>query len=261
MVEEATRFIRRNQDEPFFMYFAMNVPHYPYQGEAKWLKHYADLEYPRNLYAAFVSTLDERIERLVDRLEAMGLREDTIIIFQPDQGHSTESRAHHGGGDNGPYRGAKFSLFEGGLRVPAIISWPGHLPEGEVRDQLAHGCDWLPTIAELCGIETPDRGLDGKSLVPVIRSEGADSPHDVLHWQVGGNPQNAQWAVREGPWKLIANVRPTGDGPKLSDEDRKLFLSNLDQDVSESENLADEHPDVVERLKKLRTDWVEQELE
>ena len=165
MVEEGVAFLRQNKDRPFFLYFAINEPHYPYQGDPKWLERYADLKYPRNLYAAFLSTMDERIGRLIAELDALGLRERTIVIVQSDHGHSTEERAHFGGGSAGSYRGAKFSLFEGGIRVPAIVSWPGHLPEGEVRDQVAHGCDWLPTIAELCGVPLPKVHLDGKSLV------------------------------------------------------------------------------------------------
>ena len=96
--------------------------------------------------------MDERIGRLIAELDALDLRERTIVIVQSDHGHSTEERAHFGGGSAGIYRGAKYSLFEGGIRVPAIVSWPGHLPEGEVRGQIGHGCDWLPTIAELCGV-------------------------------------------------------------------------------------------------------------
>ena len=129
MVEEAVGFLERNRDRPFFLYFAINEPHYPYQGDPKWLEHYAHLKYPRNLYAAFLSTMDERIGRLMAKLDALGLRERTIVIVQSDHGHSTEERAHFGGGSAGPYRGAKFSLFEGGIRVPAIVSWPGHLPQ------------------------------------------------------------------------------------------------------------------------------------
>lgn len=162
MVEEAARFITENRRHPFFLYFALNMPHYPYQGDLKWLKRYEHLPHPRNLYAAFLSTCDERIGLLLKKLDDLGLRQRTIVAFQSDNGHSTEERAHFGGGSAGPYRGAKFSLFEGGIRLPAIISWPGQLPEGEVRDQVVHACDWLPTLAELCGVKPLQTDLDGK---------------------------------------------------------------------------------------------------
>ena len=254
MVEEASRFLDQNRERPFFIYFALNEPHYPYQGDVKWLERYKELPYPRNLYAAFLSTCDERIGMLLKKVDDLGLRERTLIVFQSDNGHSTEERAHFGGGSAGVYRGAKFSLFEGGIRLPGMISWPGHLPEGAVRGQMVHASDWMPTIAELCGAKLLNEDIDGKSIVPVIRSADAPSPHDVLFWHVGRG-RNAEWAVRQGDWKLIGNNQ-VAYGDKLNPEDKKLFLSNLATDVSEKQNLAAEHPDVVQRLLKLRQDWI-----
>ena len=253
MAKEAGEFIQQNKDKPFFMYFALNTPHYPYQGYAKWLKHYKNLPYPRNLYAAFLSTQDEAIGQLVGTVDRLGLRKNTIIIFQSDHGHSHEERAHFGGGSSGPYRGAKFSMFEGGLRVPAIISWPGSLPEGAVRDQVAHGCDWLPTIAELTGAKLLQKDIDGKSIVSVIKNDKAKTPHDVLHWQTGRGRQ-PRWAVRQGDWKLIGNPQDTSNKAPLTAKD-KLFLVNLKESVSEMKNLAANHPDITQRLKNLHDDW------
>ena len=247
MVEEATKFITDHKEDPFFIYFAMNTPHYPYQGDASWLEHYDRVEYPRNLYAAFLSSLDARIGKLLDVVRANGLREDTIIVFQSDHGHSTEERAHFGGGSAGPYRGAKFSLFEGGIRVPAIISWPGYLEKNTIRNQVAHACDWMPTLAQLCDVKLPDHFVDGKSLVPLLKAGGAKSPHEILHWMVGKDPERAQWAVRHGAWKLIGNPNDSTDGRKRV-RLPGVFLSNLEKDPSESENLADAHPEVVARL-------------
>ena len=254
MVEETSRFLEQNRARPFFVYFALNEPHYPYQGDVKWLERYKDLPYPRNLYAAFLSTCDERIGALLKKVDDLGLRERTLIVFQSDNGHSTEERAHFGGGSAGVYRGAKFSLFEGGIRLPGMISWPGHLPEGAVRGQMVHASDWMPTIAELSGAKLLNEDIDGRSIVPVIRSVAAPSPHEVLYWHVGRG-RNAEWAVRQGDWKLIGNNQETF-GDKLGAEDKKLFLSNLATDISEKQNLAAEHPDVVQRLLKLRQDWI-----
>ena len=248
MVDEASEFMTKNKDNPFFIYFALNTPHYPYQGEPYWLETYKDVPYPRNLYNAFVSTQDDRIGKLMDQVDKLGLKEDTIIIFQSDHGHSTESRAHHGGGNAGPYRGAKFSLFEGGIRVPAIISWPGRLPENESRDQLTHGCDWFPTIAELCGVKLPNENIDGKSLVKVLEFD-TDSPHEALHWTIGGS-----WAVRRGDWKLLGNPRDTSNKGSLGKND-KLFLANLSIDKTETKNLAANHPRVVEEMRELHNNW------
>jgi arylsulfatase A-like enzyme len=249
MLEEATAFIKQHQKHPFFMYYAINMPHYPYQGDPEWLDRYRDVKYPRNLYNAFVSTFDARIGQLLATVDALGLREETIVVFQSDHGHSTEVRAHLGGGSAGPYRGAKFSLFEGGIRVPAIISWPGHLPAGEVRHQIAHSCDWLPTVAELCDIPLVQKDIDGRSITGMIRSASAKSPHEVLHWTIGKS-----WAVRSGPWKLIGNPRDTSKKGPLGKDD-KLFLVNLEQDKTEMTNLAGEHPGEVQRLKRLHDQW------
>jgi arylsulfatase A len=182
------------------------------------------------------------------------LRERTVVVFQSDNGHSTEERAHFGGGSAGPYRGEKFSLFEGGIRLPAIISWPGQLPQGQMRAQVVHACDWMPTVAELCGVKLLNDDIDGRSIVPVVRSASAPSPHDVLHWHVGAGKQ-AQWAVRQGDWKLIGNVQSSAS-TNLSAADKELFLVNLATDVSEKTNVAKRFPEVTQRLLKLREDWM-----
>ena len=250
MAREAEQFIKRHRDRPFFIYYALNTPHYPYQGDAKWLKHFQDLPTPRRLYAAFLAAQDQRIGTLLAAVDSLGLRERTIVVFQSDNGHSTEERAHFGGGNPGPYRGAKFSLFEAGIRLPAIISWPGHLPENQIRDQMSHACDWLPTLAELTEVKLPRVQLDGRSLAAVLRDPNAPSPHadHPLHWQVGGGP-NADWAIRDGDWKLIGRTRDTTDGHqpiRVSD-----YLVNLKTDPGETTNLSKRHPEIAARLKEL----------
>jgi arylsulfatase A len=251
MLREAVEFMERHRDGPFFLYYALNTPHYPYQGDVKWLDRFRHLPYPRNLYAAFVAAQDERLGRLFAKVKELGLRERTIIVFHSDNGHSTEERAHYGGGSAGTYRGAKFSLFEGGIRVPAIVSWPGQLPRDEVREQVAHACDLLPTLAELTGVKRPSVHLDGRSLARVLRDGQAPSPHagGALHWQVGRGA-NADWAVREGPWKLIGNARDTGQSAAHS-ERIPLFLAHLERDPGETINLAERHPERVARLREL----------
>ena len=144
-------------------------------------------------------------------------------------------------------------MFEGGIRVPAIISWPNNLPEGIVRDQVAHSCDWLPTLAQLTGVKLFHKDIDGKSIVSVIKNDRAKTPHDVLHWQIGqGN--NSRWAVRQGDWKLIGNPLDTSKKAPITPKD-KLFLVNLKKDVNEMKNLASEHPEITQRLKKLHESW------
>ncbi len=255
MVSEIKDIIDKKHNEPFFIYWAFNAPHYPYQGEPKWLEHYKDLPTPRKEYAAFVSTEDERIGQVLDYLDKTGQAENTIVIFQSDHGHSTEERAFWGGGNAGKYRGSKFSYFEGGIRVPAIIRYPGVVPENQVRNQLCMEMDWFATIAELTGTDISKINIDGKSIMPVIESNSAKSPHDVVYWQHGSYDDNiAQWVVRQGDWKLIGNAKERKREGEIKED--KLFLSNLKMDISEKENLAEKYPKEVKKLKALHDKWI-----
>ena len=125
-LKEIKKFATEDKEKPFFIYWAVNIPHYPLQPSEKWLDYYADLPNPRRMYAAFVSTFDDYLGELRTFLAAEGLADNTILIFQSDNGHSMEERTFRGGGYSGPYRAGKFSLFEGGIRVPAIIRLPRH---------------------------------------------------------------------------------------------------------------------------------------
>ena len=258
MLQEACSFMEKNQEDPFFIYYALNTPHYPYQGDPEWLEYYNQkkVPYPRNLYNAFVSTMDDRIGRLWEKVEQLALAENTIIIFQSDHGHSTEERAHFGGGNAGKYRGAKGSLFEGGLRVPAFISWPGQIPEGEVRAQMAVAPDWLPTLADLCGAAMPNASLDGKSLVPILKSNAAPENHEVFHWTF-----QKRWAIRKGKWKLLYDPIDTTyeRNPEPNAEDDLFFLVNLEEDVGEKRNLAKTYPNIVKELNQLHQAWINRE--
>lgn len=255
VVREAQRFLEENKDRPFFLYLPFNMPHYPLQAEAEYRAMYAGREEPRAMYAAFVSTLDEKIGRVIETIDQLGLRENTLIIFLSDHGHSVEVRTFGGGGNAGPFRGHKFTVWEGGIRVPCIVSWPGHIPEGEVRDQVAISTDWMPTIAHYCDVRLPDNTRDGINIASVIASADATSPHDVLHWQHGD-----QWAVREGDWKLVVNG-PASEHKGGQIPAEKTFLSNLSEDLSETKNLAKAHPDIVERLTRLHEEWAKEVIQ
>jgi arylsulfatase A-like enzyme len=244
------------KDKPFFICCTFNVPHYPYQGDVKWLDYYKSrgVALPRREYAAFVTSMDERVGRIVDALKASGQYDNTVIIFQADQGYSVEDRAMFGGGDAGDLRGCKFSLFEGGIRVPAIISYPKGLPQGKVIDRMAFGVDWYNTVAELTGSEISQQS-QGHSLVPLMRDK-TDRHTETMNWQTEGkDDKKAQWAVRSGPWKLIANVKDPRTGDALTADDKKFFLSNLDMDVTESQNLAAQYPEKVAELKAIHDEW------
>ncbi len=255
MVKEVKDVIDKKQDQPFFIYWAFNAPHYPYQGSTKWLEHYKDLPTPRKEYAAFVSNTDEKIGSVLDFLDERGLSENTIVIFQSDHGHSLEERAFWGGGNAGPYRGSKFSMFEGGIRVPAIIRYPNLIPANQVRNQLATEMDWFSTIAELTGSKIIEK-VDGKSLMPVILDSASKSQHDVVHWQLGDyDDSTAQWVVRKDEWKLMGNVIEPMGKDKMTDLP-KFFLVNLKEDISEQNNLAESNPKKLEELLMLHENWI-----
>jgi len=252
----AVEFIERNKGEAFFLYLAFNIPHYPEQADEKFDERYKDMKMPRRSYAKMISTVDDRIGIVVGKLEELGLRDDTIIILMSDNGASEEDalirveehtsglpKGHHygangGGGNSGKWRGAKGSFFEGGIRVPAIISYPKGVGEEIVRDQAITAADWLPTIAELCGASPPKVTLDGRSLLPIIKSAKAPTHHKVMHWQW----QN-KWAIRKGAWKLI------GRGDKAE------FLGNLADTEPEAKNYLKEKKQMAEELKRLHDRW------
>ncbi|MCA9133347.1 MAG: sulfatase-like hydrolase/transferase, partial [Planctomycetales bacterium] len=226
LLEHSQQFLSQPSPQPFFMYVAINWPHYPMQGSPKWREAYrhriADPQ--RRRYAELLSTADELLGNILAQVDSLGLRDNTLVIFQSDHGHSVEERAFGGGGNAGPFRGCKGNLFEGGLRVPAVVSLPAVIPTGQIRTQAVFGCDWLPTIADYVGCPVEGQ-LDGKSLRGLIAHNDTPSPHEHLYWLLGRGPR-AQWAVRRGDWKLLGNPQdPRSPQPLTADD--KLFLVNL----------------------------------
>jgi len=258
MVDQCKSFIDHSSEKPWLLYWAFNAPHYPYQGTPEWLERYQHLPSPRREYCAFVSTMDQFIGEVIDHLQAKGLSDNTIVIYQPDHGHSTETRAFGGGGNAGPYRGAKFSVFEGGIRVPSVVRFPPQLPAGETRDQFITSCDWLPTLCEFCHIKTPTVKLDGVSQVDMLVNN-SKAPREQFYWQMGRGDK-AQWAIRDGRWKLIGNPKDT-TLPETQQVNRghlkaPLFLIDLQNDPGEQQNLVDSEPEIKQRLLKLREQTV-----
>ncbi|MDG2123518.1 MAG: sulfatase-like hydrolase/transferase [Verrucomicrobiales bacterium] len=257
MVQRSLTFLDENKHRPFFLYVPLNIPHYPEQSLKQFEKHYDDVDDPaRRSYGAIVTTTDHYVGQIVDKLESLGLRENTIVIFMSDNGHSEETankirvdnhKSGHpkdhfygasGGGNTGKWIGHKGNFLEGGIRVPAIISYPKRLPSGEVRDQIITSMDWFPTVLDLCGAKTESK-LDGHNLLPLIESPTTKSAYaGVLHFQW----QN-KWAVRDGEWKLIF--------PGLK-------LHRLTDDQPESKNYATEKPEIVARLTALHQQWAKQ---
>jgi arylsulfatase A-like enzyme len=245
---EAVRFIGAKRDEPFFLHVAFSVPHYPIQEEAKWIEPYLkSIKDPsRRLYAASVAHMDAAVGAIVEALRKAGKLQSTLVLFTSDNGGQRDyaSKKDYGGkhgpyptlGDNRPLRGWKGELYEGGIRVPAFVSWPGHL-RSRVVEQTTSYLDVLPTFAALAGAEV-GRGakLEGRDVRALLTGEGKAPAPPVLYWNTG-----RQAAVREGDWKLIVSRRG---------KDR-AELFNLADDPQEKKDLAGEKPAQVEALRKV----------
>ncbi|MBT4225558.1 MAG: sulfatase-like hydrolase/transferase, partial [Opitutae bacterium] len=256
MTHRCLEFIEENKDRPFFLYAPFNIPHYPEQAPRKFAEPFMDMkDAARRSYATIMNATDYYIGEIVSKLETLKLRENTIIIFMSDNGHSEETgnrirvdnhksgypKGHFygasGGGSTGKWIGRKGTFLEGGVRVPAIISYPSRLPKGEVRGQVITAMDWFPTILGLCGVLQPEDApkLDGHDILPLIKNPDASSLHEVLHFAWGRS-----WAVRQGEWKLI-------NGKSL----HKLF-----GEKPEVKNYYNEKPLIVDRLKALHSSWI-----
>ncbi len=231
--------------KPLYLYLTFNAPHTPYQAPQEYLDQYKSIADPsRRAYAASLTAMDFQIGRVIEALEKKGIRDNTIIFFQSDNG-GTRNKMFAGEGDmskivipcdNGPYRDGKGSLYEGGTRVIALVNWPGHVKSGTVVDGMIHVVDMYPTIAALAGASTEkSKPLDGLNMWPTL-SEGKPSPRTEVIYNV--EPFRA--GVREGDWKLIWRT------PLPS----ALELYNIPQDPSEKTNLAAQNPEKVAELQK-----------
>lgn len=256
--EEAAQFIQRKRQAPWFLYTAFNAVHYPMHAPQKYVARFAHLEPERRMYAAMLAAADDAIGNILTALERTGQRENTIIFLLGDNGATTEKRAglHQQpatAGHNHPYRGYKFSTFDGGMHVPALVNWPGHVPAGKLNNEILMTADILPTVCRLTGAALPaDRKIDGHDAWPVL-TEHAASPHEFVAWTNG-----PQLAIRKGPWKLVLNGvvhdgTPEGEKP-LTGEDA-VFLSNLEQDPGETRNLRRQNPQTADELQTLLAEW------
>ena len=254
LTEEACSFVKRSAAEPFFLYLAYNAPHYPMHAPRKYMDRFKSLDPERQTYAAMISAVDDGVGQLRDTLQRNGVDNNTCIILLGDNGATTEARAGLNGkpataGSNGPYRGHKFSLFDGGTHVPCIMNYPSRLTAHTENTQTLMSIDILPTLLEYAQLQPP-QVLDGQSI---------HKTRDTLFWK-----SNNQRAIREGNWKLVVNgithsVDPA-DGKianrALSGEDA-LFLSDLAKDPGESKNLRRQHPEVLDRLLTKLSQWAQ----
>ncbi len=245
--EEALAFVERNKSGPFFLYLAYTIPHANNEAGNKGMEvpsfgQYSDKDWPepQKGHAAMITRMDRDISRLFMKLKALGIDENTLVVFSSDNGPHRE-----GGNDpdfndsNGPLRGIKRDLYEGGIRVPMIARWPGKIKAGSLSRHVSAFWDFLPTCCELAGVAIP-RGLDGISIVSTLFGrDQKQKKHEFLYWEF--HEQGKKQAVRMSNWKGVRlNVTKNPDGP--------IELYNLKEDIEEMHNVADQHPEIVAKI-------------
>ena len=246
---EALRFIAANKDRPFFLYLPHTMPHVPLFASPPFKGKSA-----RGLYGDVIEAIDWCVGQVLATLKKLGLDERTLVLFTSDNGPWLSKGAN--GGCALPLRGGTFPVWEGGMREPTLARWPGRIPAGSVCAEVATTLDILPTFAKLAGAKPPDdRIIDGRDIWPLLSGQqGAKSPHEAFFFFRGNGLQ----AVRSGKWKLHLGrtQRPRGK-KKAKPQSVPAQLYDLHADISESKDVAAQHPDVVERLVKLATDMAE----
>lgn len=260
MLDKALGFMEKNKEEPFFLYFASPLPHVPLQAPKKWIDHYREkfgeeapytgkkgyfpCRYPKATYAAMISYLDEQVGDLVKKLKEMGKYEETLIIFSSDNGPT------YVGGANTPffesarpfsteYGRAKGFVYEGGIRVPMIASWPGVIEMGSISNHASSFYDVMPTLCEITKAPLPE-GIDGQSFVNALTGK-EQAPKDFLYWEFPA--YKGQQAVIMGNWKGVRQ--------NMFDGNLQLELYNLETDSIEQNNIADQHPEIIAQLEKI----------
>ncbi len=259
MFDKITQFVDKNKDKPFFMYWADPIPHAPLQAPKRWVdyyikkfgdeapylgkKGYFPAKNPRATYAAMVSYLDENVGKLVAQLKKEGIYDNTIIMFTSDNGPT-----YNGGSDspwfdsakpfNSQYGYGKGFLNEGGIRVPMIASWPNKIEAGSKTDLISAHYDVMATFCDIIDQKAPE-GTDGYSFLPTLLNKPDEQQiHDYLYWEY---PEYyGQVAIRMGKWKILWKELKKGN--------KAIELYNLEEDLAEKNNIADQHPEIVEKL-------------
>ena len=260
---QALEFIRANKDKPFFLYYPTVIPHVALHVPDEDLKPYLALGWndppftrskgygytphftPRAAYAAMISRLDQYVGNILNLLDELKLADNTIVVFSSDNGttHLKQEVDYDFFSSVGELRGLKGSLYEGGVRVPTIVRWPGRVAAGSTSDRISGFEDWMPTLLQLTGAETAAEGIDGISLAPTLLGE-LQIPRAFLYREFPS--YGGQQTIRVGNWKAVRQ--------NMSKGNLKIELYDISQDIGEQNNVAADHPDVVERLARMMED-------
>ncbi|TNJ44992.1 arylsulfatase [Tamlana fucoidanivorans] len=252
--EKATEFINKNHQNPFFLYLAYTIPHFELTIPEEEKEQYKNLGWPKRqmnpghyrhdedghvTYAAMVSTLDRHIGDLVQQLKDLGIAKNTLIVFTSDNGHEYDNVKDEFFNSNGDFQGRKRDLYEGGIHTPFVAYWPNTIKAGSTSNHISAFWDFLPTACELVGLEPSDDQIDGVSYAPTLLGDVENqTQHHYLYWEFNESKGPIQ-AVRQNHWKAVKY------------HDKPIELYNLNEDVSEMNNIAEQHPKKAEVLLKL----------
>ncbi|TWU55908.1 sulfatase [Rubripirellula reticaptiva] len=253
LTDQACEFIDESKSDPFFLYFAYNVPHTPIDGRRDLVKQFNDkldtkAKHNNPSYAAMVASLDQSAGRIVAQLDKNGLTENTVIVFYSDNGGLTQRNGQATGfTDNTPLRRGKGSAYEGGVRVPAVVHWPGVTSPSTVCDTPIITMDLFPTFQEMAGVQPDSQAVsDGTSLVTLLRTPATNIDRDMFwhypHYHAGGDSPYS--AIRSGEFRLIE-----------FHEDNRIELYNLPADISERHDLAASLPEKAQQLQTKLHQW------
>lgn len=263
MQDEALAFIERNKEQPFFLYYATPLTHVPLQVPKSYVEKYRKIfgdeepyigdsgyfphRYPHAAYAAMVSYLDDQVGEIIEKLKELGIYDNTIIMFSSDNGPT-----YVGGADSEffnsakPFRSeygrGKGFTYEGGIRIPLIVSWEGKIQAGSTSNHISAFWDVMPTLAEVAGSEAP-QGIDGISFLPELLNQADQRKHEFLYWEFPS--YGGQQAVRMGDWKAIRKDIFQGN--------MDIELYNLESDLVEEHNIAAQNPEIIQQIENIMT--------
>ncbi len=248
MTDAAIDFIKRKKDKPFFIFLSYNAVHTPMHAKEEDIEQFTEITHKnRRIYAAMTKSMDGNIGRVMKVLKDYNLDDNTMIVFINDNGGPTNNSSI-----NRPLRGYKGSYWEGGIRVPFVIKWPGKLPAGSHYDQPVSTLDLMPMMLAAAGAKHAGKKLDGVNLLPYLRGENKGKPHEYLFWRLWRTA-----AVRKDDWKLLRIAEdPLSKEKKLL---LPLMLFNLKNDPGETTNVADKYPKIAKDLLAALENW-EKEL-
>lgn len=260
VAQETQSWLRKHQRDtrPFFLYVCFHEPHEPIASARRFTDLYPSGDPSLSAHHGNVTQLDDSFGRIISTLEELRLRDNTFVFFTSDNGPAITGMHPHGSA--GPLRDKKGAVYEGGIRVPGIIQWPGHVEAGSVCDEPVSGVDVLPALCELARVEAPtDRRLDGASFLPVLSGKAINRTQP-LYWQFNRSRSAPKVAVRDGRWKLVAGLTgkslPPSGGIAAGEMDTMktaeltgFELYDLSTDIAEQTDLKESHPEVFDRLK------------